>query len=515
MGQTRVNLRHLLEDLRDGYPYPIHEAVLTELVANALDSGASRVAIRIGFDPPRLDFVDNGTGMSSRELETYHDIASTSKQRGRGIGFAGVGAKLSLLISREVVTETQKGEFHGATRWWLAAPTHAPWQETPPPGLLFSSGTAVRLELAKLDSPLLDGREVGRLLERHFEPLFDPELARFLFLYYPGGVSFEVDGQKLELAPPADAEPAQSEVPGSRRRPLGMVRLWVCPTPLLEEQQGLAVSVLGKVVKRGWEWLGIMPEHRELVTGVVEVPGLVELLTTNKADFLRDAASLQRFYTIRKRVQETVAGLLQNLGELPGRRARQHDLRPVEREIDQVLSRILERFPELEPLLERRRGFETASAVVGEGELHGEVASALAAALEQASLPGLESAAGEEAEASPPASPASEPQAEGAELGGEVVPARRRRPGLRLAWVDEPERAAEISWLEGGTLAVNRAHPAFSRARGPAAERLYLVTAIALALARQLETEHDPLGFVSQLLARWGERLAPADDQHS
>ncbi len=136
-----------------------------------------------------------------------------------------------------------------------------------------------------------------------------------------------------------------------------------------------------------------------------------------------------------------------------------------------MLSRILERFPELEPLLERRRGFETAS-------------------------------------------PATEARAEGEELGGQVMPARRRKPGLRLAWVDEPERSGEISWLEGGTLAVNRAHPAFSRARGPAAERLYLVTALALALARQLETEHDPLGFVSQLLARWGERLAPGDEQH-
>lgn len=39
--ETRINLRHLLEDIRDGYALPIEEVIVTELTANALDSGAS------------------------------------------------------------------------------------------------------------------------------------------------------------------------------------------------------------------------------------------------------------------------------------------------------------------------------------------------------------------------------------------------------------------------------------------------------------------------------------------
>jgi hypothetical protein len=31
MGETRVDLEHLLEDLRDAYPYSIAETILTEL----------------------------------------------------------------------------------------------------------------------------------------------------------------------------------------------------------------------------------------------------------------------------------------------------------------------------------------------------------------------------------------------------------------------------------------------------------------------------------------------------
>jgi Histidine kinase-, DNA gyrase B-, and HSP90-like ATPase len=506
VGQTRVNLRHLLEDIRDAYPFPVHEAVVTELVANALDSGAGKISIDLAFDPPRLVFVDDGSGMGRKGFETYHDIASTSKVRGQGIGFAGVGAKLSLLLCREVVTETNHGGFHGATRWWLESTSVAPWREIEPPGLVDgTSGTAVVLYPHRLDDPLLDPEEVARILRDHFESLLDPDVSRYLFLYYPGGVRFTIDGSSLTPRAPAGVESLAGEVRPGRRKALGMVKLTVGDAELPEERRGLGVSVLGKVVKRGWEWLGMAPEHPELVSGIVEVPSLVALLTTNKADFLRDAASLQRFYKVRKQVQETVSALLGDLGELPGRQSRPRDLRPVEREVGRVLDRILEGFPELEPLLERRREWEQAAALVAAGEGEGAVDERVAA--EQGLLPGLEPGAGEEPETRPAQGPDStaDPSREG-EVGAAERTARRRKPGLRLAWVEEPGRREEMSWLEGGVLALNRAHPAQVRARGPAAERLWAVTAIASALARELGPGHNPLEFVSRFLAAWGDR---------
>ncbi len=41
MGETRVDLHHLLEDLRDAYPGELEETILTEVVANSLDTGAT------------------------------------------------------------------------------------------------------------------------------------------------------------------------------------------------------------------------------------------------------------------------------------------------------------------------------------------------------------------------------------------------------------------------------------------------------------------------------------------
>jgi hypothetical protein len=59
-----------------------------------------------------LTIVDDGRGMQRRELARYHDVAASTKARGEGIGFAGVGIKLGLLVSREVVTESKRGATH-------------------------------------------------------------------------------------------------------------------------------------------------------------------------------------------------------------------------------------------------------------------------------------------------------------------------------------------------------------------------------------------------------------------
>src|SRR4029078_8865211 len=107
MGETRVDLLHLLEDLRDAYPGALEETILTEVMANALDSGASLISFEADLAAHTMTVIDNGSGMQRRELARFHDIAASTKARGEGIGFAGVGIKLGLLICEEVLTETR------------------------------------------------------------------------------------------------------------------------------------------------------------------------------------------------------------------------------------------------------------------------------------------------------------------------------------------------------------------------------------------------------------------------
>src|SRR5438128_11803431 len=121
---------------------------LMELVANVLDSGASEIRLSVNVDQPALTVCDNGKGMSPPQLDRYHDVAATTKERGKGIGFAGLGAKLALLAAGAVITETRAGMSTNATLWRLEGNARAPWQLIEPAGRVTGvSGTAVTLEL--------------------------------------------------------------------------------------------------------------------------------------------------------------------------------------------------------------------------------------------------------------------------------------------------------------------------------------------------------------------------------
>jgi hypothetical protein len=180
MGETRVDLLHLLEDLRDAYPGSIEETILTEIMANALDSGATGITFECDPTQSTLITVDNGCGMQRRELARYHDIAASTKTRGQGIGFAGVGIKLGLLVCSEVFTETRRGKSHVATSWHMASRHRAPWKWLPPAGLVSERGTAVRLKLQNTLSPLLDFGFSKVLCAGISNPCSTPVLTSFL-----------------------------------------------------------------------------------------------------------------------------------------------------------------------------------------------------------------------------------------------------------------------------------------------------------------------------------------------
>jgi histidine kinase/DNA gyrase B/HSP90-like ATPase len=72
VGETRVELLHLLEDLRDAYPGSLEETIVSEIVANSLDSRAAMVVLTADPGGRTLCVVDDGSGMTRGELRRYH-----------------------------------------------------------------------------------------------------------------------------------------------------------------------------------------------------------------------------------------------------------------------------------------------------------------------------------------------------------------------------------------------------------------------------------------------------------
>jgi len=514
VGETRVDLLHLLEDLRDAYPGALEETIVTEIVANSLDSGATQISIQA--DPVRAIFtvVDNGSGMRRRELARYHDVAASAKTRGQGIGFAGVGIKLGLLLCEQVVTETRRGKSHVASEWHLASRHRAPWKWVSPVGLLAERerGTAVRLGLRNPLSPLLDGGFIEAVLHRHYEPLVDPAFAPVLAAQYPRGVRFEIGGRVLDHEIRGEEETAPLEVRlGRKKKPAALGYLFRAPYAVPDDRRGLAVSTLGKVIKRGWDWLGLAPAAHDRIGGLVEVPALAECLTLNKADFIRVGPRGAVYLAYRKALQEAVSRQLALWGDMRDmvEETRQRVARPVARDLERVVMDLADEFPLLATLVDHGHGTQqrlpTGSGPrAGAGYALDTSAAPQAHELTQPPAQGPVPAVHPEREtaAERPATAASDVASSRAEAG----PPRRVRYGLRIQFEDRPDDP-ELARLVESTVWVNAAHPAYRRATGSRSEGYHIALSAALALARVAVEPAEEHTFVTAFLLRWGQTL--------
>jgi molecular chaperone HtpG len=540
VGETRVDLQHLLEDLRDAYTGALEETILTEVIANALDSGAT--LIRLHTDPAEgsLTIADDGRGMQRRELARYHDVAASSKARGEGIGFAGVGIKLGLLVSREVVTETRRGATPVATRWHLASRHRAPWKWIPPPGLTGSRGTAVRLVLINQLAPLTDAGYVEEVIRRHFEPLLDPAFDEFMRRKYRDGVGFEVDGRRLAPAGAQHFDRAPVALRMGRRRTPSALGFLERDPLLPPERQGVAISTFGKVIKRGWDWLGITPANPH-IGGLIEVPDLAACLTLSKNDFIRTGNRGATYLAYRKAVQEVVSRQLAAWGNSPGAETRPRIAR-LERDLERVLEDLADAFPLLQSLVDRRAGGQKRLPMPGRG--HEPVPAPLFAslatgdqddglesppretpdppsdALQPAQKPETGSAPPEsdrdrEAGEPPPDSTAADPtdraDTPASANAVEIVGGRRRpaRYGLLVQFESRPDDL-EMARLVDSTIWINDAHPAYVRALASRSVGYHTALAVALALASLAVEPADEHAFITQFLAHWGGAASPA-----
>jgi hypothetical protein len=518
MGETRVDLLHLLEDLRDAYPGPAEESILTEIVANALDSRA--VAIAIATDPAQGTFtmVDDGLGMRRRELARYHDIAASTKTKGEGIGFAGVGIKLALLVCRDVLTETRQGKRHVATTWALASRHRAPWRWVAPVGLVAERGTAVRLTLDNALSPLLDPGFIETVVRRHFQPLFEPAFAEILKRQYPRGVGFVLNGRPLAAGDRGAPETASIAVRLARRRKPAAVGYMVRERePLPEGDWGIAISTFGKVIRHGWDWLGITSAAPERIGGLIEVPALAECLTLNKADFIRAGARGATYLAYRKAIQEAVGRQLTEWGDAgdSGVQARRRAARPVERDLEAVLMELADTFPLLAPLVESRAGGQRRLPVArpGPGPEDGVPATAPLLAASAAAPPADDTApqpTPPDAEDAAPFDGDAPRQPSSAESEARIPVGRgSRRPGrygLNIQFEHRPDDA-EPAHLVESTVWVNEAHPAYRRAAASRSEGYHIALAAALALAPLAVEPSKEHAFITAFLASWGSAI--------
>jgi hypothetical protein len=309
-----------------------------------------------------------------------------------------------------------------------------------------------------------------------------------------------------------------------RRKPEGVGYLVRSPG-LPEEGRGVAVSTLGKVIKRGWEWLGVVPVSPDRIGGLIEVPALAGVLTLNKADFVRTGARGATFLQYRKAIQEAVAAQLAVWGEDRGTReeGERRRVRPLERDLRTVLVDLAQDFPMLSSLVERHAGGQRRLPVAAgaDGSLRSlapEVTAATPASDSSAASPEENSGGHPEDEGGAAPGGAPEPDS-GPSPRDETSPApaapeglvdtvgRRRKRSAHFSLTileEECPGDPEMARLLETTVRVNILHPAFRRAETTRSLGYHRALCVAMALAPLAVEPAQARDFVSAFLGHWG-----------
>jgi hypothetical protein len=331
--------------------------------------------------------------------------------------------------------------------------------------------------------------------------------------HYPDGIRFTVNGRELAKTDGPEGRRAVAIRLPRKRKPAAAGYLFRGTQPLAEDARGVAISTLGKVIKRGWDWLGITPTGADRIGGLIEAPALANCLTLNKADFLRSGARGATFLAFRKAIQEAIAEPLAEWGE--GHEAtdetRRRKARPLERDLRDVLGGLARDFPLLDALAMRRPGGQRRLAIGG-GADSGDEEPLLPIGHGADDSDKKGDAGASSTEPAPPrAADAESADADRNRRGSESrldvgVRGRKRRAhlGLRIDFEQRPDDPS-LGRLVESTIWVNESHPAYQRALASRLQAYHLAVTVAMTLAPLAVEPGAAHEFVSAFLDRWGK----------
>lgn len=275
----RIDVLHALEDFLDAYENRA-EMVVTEAVANAIDVGAGRIDVdlKADLDDVRtVSFYNDGPPMSERQFEDYHVIARSSKSKGAGIGFAGIGAKVYLAAwdKASIRTETGDGKAARGSDMYVRENT---LKYRPAEPELEKSGTLYRVTLRPEDYDYLAGGAEGVISD-----IFDPAIA--------AGLAITLDGRRVRpWKPKLEFDKTFTASCKGKRFP---VALSVTKEDVPARKMHVQYHVSGKVIStKKPDWVPeVKPEYSRRIHAYVDAGAISGMLNLTKTGFKTGAGS--------------------------------------------------------------------------------------------------------------------------------------------------------------------------------------------------------------------------------
>lgn len=309
-----------LNNLLGMYTYPDYEVVALEAIANGLDAKANKIEIKFveEKDVPYVIFHNNGKPMDKNAFTNYHIISSSTKTKGEGIGFAGVGAKIFLayMDGSEIITITGHGSNVLASRMYRKG------------DCVEHDSTLHGIPLEKIIGTSKINHKPGtsykvKLKKQDFRKLKD-EIIRILQYWFNYGLTSKtlevtVDGKSVKPWTPEGELFKKSPLFKSKKIPC---YIWISKHEIPEDQRHIVYSVYGKRIKNesvnfAYQIKGDMSNK---VMCMADVTLIADQLTSNKEDFKRNMYTNNIKSIVRKTFFETLEqnGLIQQTRNLEG-----------------------------------------------------------------------------------------------------------------------------------------------------------------------------------------------------
>lgn len=502
---SSVNFRKLIKDLAEMYNFPIPEVVITELIANSLDAKAETIKVYYDSENFKLTVEDFGQGMTEPQFKEYHDFAADLKQRGTGIGFAGLGAKISFNIALKVITQTWSEKFKGGSNWFLKSKKELIWEDLSKLESLNHKGTKVEVFFNPIgEIKIYSEVDFKDAIIRHFLPLFD---LGFIDIYnaigYYKKIKFYLNDKLIpsfNLEEKFNLEKLKRILlkSGKTRIGFGIFGLSNIDYPVDENSVGIGISVYGKIIKFDLmnQFVGDITSK---IFGIIEIPPLTKFLNTSKTEFIRHRTTSKEYHKFYEPARNCFKEWLNEAGIRASESIHAPDAIRLEREIKKLIGEL----PELSQLF--GSSYKSPTYVKNqEGEVSGNEIQGVDYSFPDG--PGTDSGGEGYLDPGVDDGVAFEPEKEGQLKASPIT--RTKRSGLRINFTDTPDRA-ELSWIEGNIIFINSSHPSYLKVnKNNIARNLHNIFAIAISVDKELKERgiiEIQDSYINKLMIAWGK----------
>lgn len=484
----KVDLRHLMENVRDHYTFSLEKAVSVENMDNCIDENYDEIRFKVETDIFEIEMV--GSGMDSHTFfEIMPTLAGTTKGAKPGLGHYGWGMKVGMFVSDDMVIENKKGDFHAAQRWWLEK--DGPWFEPVATTRELTQNTVVIThKLNKEYSKKLTLPLVKKTLQEFYPTLLDgvPTLGR--------KIKVLLNGEGVEPPPPPEVKEKQAlwvDVDGQR----ATGKAFFTEDELPENLQGIAILVCGRLISR--DYFGVHGTEDNKLTGYLHADMLFNDIAGDKTSIRRTS---EKWRTLSKGIGKQLGEFMRKVGVLEEKSLDREDMAFVNRQ----LAKVLVDFPELNPMK-----FEIRKNVLIE-----KIAGDTPIVLEEGSQPTEGTGVGPGESSDVPTKPGEEKRKAPVEGKGGKKGTRKRRTiksGPEIRELSQPNSREEAWFSEGeGNVYINRSTASFKKSErwGIKTKRYHVLRCafdalLEWAVKNEIIKLKDYFEIRTELFQKWGD----------